>query len=113
MEARELPQVVGGGWDEAWIQIQTKGGSLRTILLLICIHTLQRPRRSCYSQKGRGGPFRLPGPLKDKAVAHQILGAELPCLPTCISHKRPTLIIYFFSITLSLAESFCEGTGGT
>lgn len=32
VEMRERPQVVGGGWAEAWIQTQTKGGSLGTTL---------------------------------------------------------------------------------
>ena len=31
----ELPQVIGWGWDEACIQIQTKGRNLRTAFLLI------------------------------------------------------------------------------
>ena len=31
----ELPQVIGWGWDEACIQIQTKGKCLKTTLQLI------------------------------------------------------------------------------
>ena len=46
-------------------------------------------------ERGRGGLFPCPRPLDDKSVAHQILGAELPCLPACTSHKRPILINLF------------------
>ena len=40
VEAKICLKSLGGGWGEDRIQVQTKGWSLRTILLLICISTL-------------------------------------------------------------------------
>ena len=36
-------------------------------------------------------------PLDDKTAAQGILGAELPGLPSCISHKCPILINLFLA----------------
>ena len=41
---------------------------------------------------GRGGLFPPALPSDDKTVVRLILGAEPPCLPTCISHKHFILI---------------------
>ncbi len=38
-----------------------------------------------------------PPPLDYKNVAHLMLGAEPPCLPTCIPHKGPILINLFLA----------------
>ena len=51
---------LGGGWDEAYIEIQTKGRSLRTALLP------QIQRRSYCSQEERGSLFQPLVPLDDK-----------------------------------------------
>ena len=75
MEVLELPQA-GGGWHEC-IQLQ----EFEDALLL----PYRIPRRSNYSQKGRGGLSPPPLPLNDKTVAHR-------SLPTCISHKCPILV---------------------
>ena len=37
-------------------------------------------------------------------LAHRILRAELPCLPTCVSHKRPILINLFLACYFALTE---------
>lgn len=97
-EVWELPQVIGWGmrWDLPSDSDQGhkfKDGPYAGLN----IPPYQIPRRSYYSQKGRGRLFQLPLPLDDKTVAHQILGAELPCLPTCISHKCPILINLFLA----------------
>ena len=64
--------------------------------------TYQILRRSYYSQKGRGRPFQPWLPLDDKTMAHWVLGAEFPCLPTCVSHKCPNKSISCLSFFLSL-----------
>ena len=38
-----------------------------------------------------------------------MLRAEPPCLPACISHKRPILINVFLAYPLSLAEFLLRG----
>ena len=102
--------MLGGRWDEACIQIQTKNRNLRTTFHWFEYTPNRMLRRSYYSQKGRGCIFQPPLPLDDKTVAHQVLGAEAPCLPTCFSHKCPILINLFLAYRLSLAEFLlCEG----
>ena len=89
---------LGEGWDEACIQILTKGRGARTALLLIWIYTLPDTKEELLLQEGRRGSlFQSPLPLDNKTVAHWILGPEPPCLPACISHKHPILISLFLA----------------
>ena len=91
---------------EACVQVQIKGSSLRTALLLIWISTVtvlvwlygvkysltDTEEEPLLEERGWGGLFPPPLPLEDKTVAHLILGTEPPCLLACISHKHPILI---------------------
>ena len=98
VEVWELPQVIGWGWDEACIQIQTQGRSLRTALPLIWIHSLLDTKKELLlEERGRRSLFQLPLSLDNKTVAHQILGADPPCLPSCICHKHPIIISLFLA----------------
>ena len=67
------------------------------------------PRRSYYTQKGRGRLFWPPLPLDDKSVAHWILGAGPPFLPTYIFHKHPILINVFLAYHFVSEFLLCRG----
>lgn len=77
-----------GGWTEACTGIQTQGRSLRTDL-------------NTHLTRYLGGA--TPTPRKNEAVFSPppkiklALGAESPCLPTCISQERPILINLFLA----------------
>ena len=111
MEVWELPEVIGWGWDEACIQIQTKGRNLRTFaLLLIWICTSPDTKEELLLPERKRSSFPTPAPL-DKTVAHQILRAELLCLPACIPHKRPISINLFLAYYFVLSQFLlCWGT---
>lgn len=60
-------------------------------------YSLTPYRGATTQRKRKRQSFLTSLPLDYKTVIHLILGAEPPCLPACISHKRPILINLFLA----------------